>query len=150
MPWTITRLCIDCVDTGCVSVCPVDCIYEYVGEDKEHFPNMLYIHPEECIDCGACEPECPWQAIFEEPAVPDVFKDDIELNHKTLELDQFKVKNFVTTEHPTPEQIAANKVKWGWTEGCRRSLRLPVVIAKYNFETAPSGQDIVFCRKTEL
>src|SRR5215472_11838530 len=77
MPWTITRLCTDCVDTGCVSVCPVDCIYEYVGEDKEHFPDMLYIQSEGCIDCGACEPECPWQAIFEEPAVPDVFKDDI-------------------------------------------------------------------------
>jgi ferredoxin len=118
MPWTITRLCIDCLDTGCVSVCPVDCIYEYVGEDREHFPNMLYIHPDECIDCGACEPECPWQAIFEEPAVPEVFKDDIELNHKTVDMaDQFKVKTFVTTEHPTPEQIAANKVKWGWTEG---------------------------------
>ena len=43
MPWTITRLCIDCVDTGCVSVCPVDCIYEYVGTDKQKFPNMLYI-----------------------------------------------------------------------------------------------------------
>jgi ferredoxin len=93
--------------------------------DKEHFPNMLYIHPEECIDCGACEPECPWQAIFEEPAVPNVFKDDIELNHKTLELvDQFKIKNFLTTEHPTPEQIAANKVKWGWRKADRRSLRL--------------------------
>src|ERR1700740_2643306 len=64
MPWTITRLCIDCIDTGCVSVCPVDCIYEYVGDDNENFPNMLYIHPDECIDCGACEPECPWQAIF--------------------------------------------------------------------------------------
>jgi NAD-dependent dihydropyrimidine dehydrogenase PreA subunit len=34
MPWTTTRLCIDCVDTGCVSVCPVDCIYEYIGEEK--------------------------------------------------------------------------------------------------------------------
>ena len=73
MPWTITRLCIDCIDTGCVSVCPVDCIYEYVGDDRETFPNMLYIHPDECIDCGACEPECPWQAIFEEPAVPEIF-----------------------------------------------------------------------------
>src|SRR5713226_8642048 len=114
MPWTITRLCIDCVDTGCVSVCPVDCIYEYVGEDRERFPNMLYIHPDECIDCGACEPECPWQAIFEEPAVPEVFKDDIPLNHATVEMqDQFKVALFQKKEHPTPEQIAANKVKWG-------------------------------------
>jgi ferredoxin len=99
-------------------VCPVDCIYEYVGDDRETFPNMLYIHPDECIDCGACEPECPWQAIFEEPAVPEIFASDIELNHKTVDMaDQFKVMTFRTTEHPTPEQIAANKAKWGWTEG---------------------------------
>ncbi|HUY17925.1 MAG TPA: ferredoxin family protein [Candidatus Binataceae bacterium] len=114
MPWVITRLCIDCVDTGCVSVCPVDCIYEYVGSDKEHFPNQLYINPDECIDCGACEPECPWQAIFEEPAVPEVFKDDTALNRKSVEMsDQFKVKTFTAIEHPTSEQVAANKKKWG-------------------------------------
>ena len=110
MPWTITRLCIDCVDTGCVSVCPVDCIYEYVGPDKEKFPNQLYIDPDECIDCGACEPECPWQAIFEEPAVPDVLKDDIALNHAVLDLkDQFKVMAFKKVEHPTADQVAENK-----------------------------------------
>jgi len=114
MPWTITRLCRDCVDTGCVSVCPVDCIYEYVGADKVKFPNQLYIDPDECIDCGACEPECPWQAIFEEPAVPDVLKDDIALNHAILEIkDQFKVMPFKKVEHPTPEQVAENKKKWG-------------------------------------
>jgi NAD-dependent dihydropyrimidine dehydrogenase PreA subunit len=74
----------------------------------------LYIDPDECIDCGACEPECPWQAIFEEPGVPDVLKDDIALNHAILEIkDQFKVKTFVQTEHPNPEQIAENKKKWG-------------------------------------
>ena len=70
MTYIITRLCRDCVDTGCVAVCPVDCIYKYTGSDAEKFPNQLYIHPDECIDCGACEPECPWQAIFEEIAVP--------------------------------------------------------------------------------
>ena len=114
MPWTITRLCRDCLDTGCVSVCPVDCIYEYVGSDKQAFPNQLYINPDECIDCGACEPECPWQAIFEEPATPEIFKDDIALNHATLEKpDDFKVKAFVQTEHPTADQIAENKRKWG-------------------------------------
>ena len=116
MPWTITRLCRDCLDTGCVSVCPVDCIYEYTGSDKEKFPpNQLYIHPDECIDCGACEPECPWQAIFEEVAVPDVFKDDIPLNHGTLEFaSDFKVKTREQKEQPTPEQVAANKAKWGF------------------------------------
>ena len=114
MPWTITRLCIDCVDTGCVSVCPVDCIYEYVGPDKVKFPNQLYIDPDECIDCGACEPECPWQAIFEEPGVPDLLKDDIALNHALLELkDQFKVKAFEQGKHPTADEVAENKKKWG-------------------------------------
>jgi len=114
MPWVITRLCIGCLDTGCVSVCPVDCIYEYIGGDRSHFPNQLYINPDECIDCGACEPECPWQAIYEEPAVPDIFKGDIELNRKTAELlDQFKVRAFEDQERPTLEQVLANKTKWG-------------------------------------
>ena len=114
MTYIITRLCRDCVDTACVAVCPVDCIYAYKGADHAAFPNQLYIHPDECIDCGACEPECPWQAIFEEPAVPEVLNDDVALNHAMLDImDQFKVKAFVQTEHPTPEQIAENKKKWG-------------------------------------
>ena len=116
MTYIITRLCRDCVDIGCVAVCPVDCIYEYVGEDRETFPNQLYIHPDECIDCGACEPECPWQAIFEEVAVPEVFSDDITLNY--LMKDQaaeFKVPPYAKKPHPTADEIAANKQKWGWT-----------------------------------
>src|SRR5262245_844881 len=51
MPYIIAEPCINVKDRGCVDVCPVDCIYE--GDDH------LYIHPDECIDCGACEPECP-------------------------------------------------------------------------------------------
>ena len=92
MAYIITRLCRDCVDTGCVAVCPVDCIYEYTGTDREQWPNQLYIHPDECIDCGACEPECPWNAIFEEIAVPEAFKDDTPLNYKVMEnMSDFKV-----------------------------------------------------------
>jgi len=90
--------------------------YEYIGDDREQFPNQLYIHPDECIDCGACEPECPWQAIFEEPAVPEIFQDDIPLNHATTDPDrnsQFTVALFQKKEHPTAEQVAANKRKWG-------------------------------------
>lgn len=64
-----------------MSVCPVDCIYRYQGEDNERFPNQLFINPNECIDCGACEPECPWQAIFEEAAAPELSNDDIGLNY---------------------------------------------------------------------
>jgi NAD-dependent dihydropyrimidine dehydrogenase PreA subunit len=62
MTYVIAEACIGVKDRGCVDVCPVDCIYE--GEDQ------LYIHPDECIDCGACEPECPVTAIFPEEDVP--------------------------------------------------------------------------------
>ena len=51
MPYAVTSACIRCKYMDCVEVCPVDCFYE--GE------NMLVIHPDECIDCGVCEPECP-------------------------------------------------------------------------------------------
>ena len=60
MTYVITEPCIGTKDRSCVDVCPVDCIHE--GED------MLFIDPEECIDCGACEPECPVEAIF--PRMP--------------------------------------------------------------------------------
>lgn len=56
MTFVVTELCIRCKYTDCVEVCPVDCFYE--GE------NMLVISPDECIDCGVCEPECPADAII--------------------------------------------------------------------------------------
>ena len=55
MTYVVTENCIKCKYMDCVEVCPVDCFYE--GE------NMLVIHPDECIDCGVCEPECPAEAI---------------------------------------------------------------------------------------
>ena len=55
MTYVVNEKCIKCKYTDCVEVCPVDCFYE--GE------NMLVIHPDECIDCGVCEPECPVDAI---------------------------------------------------------------------------------------
>ena len=63
MTYIIAEPCIDTKDRGCVDVCPVDCIYEG--------PDILYIHPDECIDCGACEPECPVTAIFAEEDLPE-------------------------------------------------------------------------------
>ncbi len=60
MTWVVTSLCRDCVDLSCVEVCPVDCIYEYTGDDGETFPDQLYIEAEECIDCGICGPEASW------------------------------------------------------------------------------------------
>ena len=56
MTYVVTEACIKCKYMDCVEVCPVDCFYE--GE------NMLVIHPDECIDCGVCEPECPAEAIM--------------------------------------------------------------------------------------
>jgi ferredoxin len=56
MTYVVTENCIKCKYTDCVEVCPVDCFYE--GE------NMLVIHPDECIDCGVCVPECPAEAII--------------------------------------------------------------------------------------
>ena len=116
MTWVITRLCRDCLDISCVDVCPVECIYEYKGDDKKTFPNQLYIQPEECIDCGACEPECPWEAIYEDASVPEVFEADTPLNAKMMESqDDFEVPVNEGTDQPTPEQVAENKAKWKLT-----------------------------------
>ena len=82
MAYIITRLCRDCVDTGCVAVCPVDCIYEYTGSDREAWPNQLYIHPDECIDCGACVPACPVEAIYSLDETPRKWANFIHLNAK--------------------------------------------------------------------
>ncbi len=115
MTWVITRLCRDCVDQSCVEVCPVDCIYEYTGNDAQAFPIQLYIEPDECIDCGVCEPECPWEAIFEDEQVPEVFVQDTELNAKIVDTrDDFEVPEKDDMEIPTPEQIKGNKEKWGY------------------------------------
>jgi len=72
MTYIIAEPCIGTKDAACVEVCPVDCIYE--GEDQ------FYIHPEECIDCGACEPECPVQAIFPDTDVPPEWTAFIQKN----------------------------------------------------------------------
>lgn len=80
MPYVITEACAGTKDRACVDVCPVDCIYEG--------PDQLYIHPDECIDCGACEPECPVTAIFPEEDVPQNMQQFIQINR-----DVFKGEN---------------------------------------------------------
>ena len=72
MTYIVTDNCIACKYTDCVEVCPVDCFYE--GE------NMLVIHPDECIDCGVCEPECPAEAI--RPDTESGLDNWLELNRK--------------------------------------------------------------------
>ena len=117
MPWVITKLCRDCVDQSCVEVCPVDCIYGYTGSDTASFPNQLYINPEECIDCGVCEPECPWEAIYEDERVPEVFSDDVGQNAKVAEnQDDFEVPEVEDKDKPSEDQVKANKEKWKLSE----------------------------------
>src|SRR6266705_295512 len=81
MPFIITDPCIETKDTACVDVCPVDCIHPRKDEPEFAQTTMLYIHPEECIDCGACVPACPVAAIYESvDATPSHQKDLIEAN----------------------------------------------------------------------
>jgi NAD-dependent dihydropyrimidine dehydrogenase PreA subunit len=75
MAYTITAPCVDVKDQACVEVCPVDCIHFEDGVDR-----TLFIEPNECIDCGACEPVCPTEAIFANDAVPEDQKPWIEVN----------------------------------------------------------------------
>ncbi|AHH94307.1 hypothetical protein GCM10010174_22210 [Kutzneria viridogrisea] len=70
--YVIAEPCVDVLDKACIEECPVDCIYE--GD------RMLYIHPDECVDCGACEPVCPVEAIYYEDDVPDQWKDYTKAN----------------------------------------------------------------------
>lgn len=98
MAYIITEPCVGTCDTSCVKVCPVDCIkfeaqlgrqkvtetdLDRLPEDKRILVtnnNQLYIDPDTCIDCGACEPECPVDAIFEADNVPDKWNHYIEIN----------------------------------------------------------------------
>ena len=115
MAWVITRLCRDCVDQSCVEVCPVDCIYGYDGDDSATFPNQLFIDPEEGINCGVCEPECPWEAIFEDEQTPSVFEEDIAINAKIVdERDDFEVPEREDADVPSTDQLTANKEKWSY------------------------------------
>lgn len=90
MTYIIAEPCVDVLDRACVDVCPVDCIYEVedtqLSEGDEAYKKMLYIHPEECIDCGACEPECPVEAIFPEDEVPDKWNDYTRYNYEAFGL----------------------------------------------------------------
>jgi NAD-dependent dihydropyrimidine dehydrogenase PreA subunit len=80
MTYIITQPCIGVKDASCVDVCPVDCIHPSSSEPDFDENEQLYINPDECIDCGACEPACPVTAIFEESAVPDEWKSFIKVN----------------------------------------------------------------------
>jgi len=71
MTFVITETCIDVKDAACVDVCPVDCIHPTKEEAQFEEVTMLYIDPDECIDCDACVPVCPVDAIYSEDELPE-------------------------------------------------------------------------------
>jgi len=70
--YAIALPCVDCNSNACIEECPVDCIYQ--GE------RMLYIHPGECVGCGACEPVCPVEAIYHADNMPLLWRDFLRIN----------------------------------------------------------------------
>jgi NAD-dependent dihydropyrimidine dehydrogenase PreA subunit len=121
MAFIITDPCIDTKDTACVDVCPVDCIHPRKDEPEFAQTRMLYIHPEECIDCGACVPACPVAAIYDSPdSTPASQKDLIEANaiYRNGEPDTIAQAEAIVAAHaeahadlmaiPGPERAAAH------------------------------------------
>ena len=95
MSFIIGKACVDCMDTACANACPVDCIHgpinvegsgSEVGEQgREAFPGgQLYINPDTCINCGACVPECPVDAIYRNEKEAILYDDEISV-HKNYE-----------------------------------------------------------------
>ena len=98
MTFVVTENCIKCKYTDCVEVCPVDCFYDG--------GNMLVIHPDECIDCGVCVPECPAEAIFSD-VDPEVTPAMLELNAKYSDI----WPNITMKRNPLPDADELNGQK---------------------------------------
>lgn len=107
MTYIVTKPCLGMKDRSCVEVCPVDCFYDIrkkaindkygvtvEGEDGDEKTGLLVIHPDECINCGACETECPVEAIFEDSAVPEEYQEFTKINEdETLNLTDEELDN---------------------------------------------------------
>ena len=105
MTYVVAEPCVKCKHTDCVSVCPVDCFYE--GE------NFLVIDPDECIDCGACIPECPVEAIFADDELPERWSEYLDLNER------------LSSEWPSitvKKDVLPDAAKWGTVESKRDQL----------------------------
>ena len=91
MTYLVNDKCIKCKYMDCVEVCPVDCFYEG--------PEFLVIHPDECIDCGLCEPECPIEAIYSDDELPDNQIEFVEINAKLADV----YENITEAKEPLPD-----------------------------------------------
>ncbi len=115
MAYVVTRLCRDCIDGSCVEVCPIsDCIVAHRPADgSSDLPNQLFIDPDQCIDCGACEPACPWEAIALDDDVPRLFADDIALNAiAAARPHDFVPATIRTRPKPSQAEVDANRRRW--------------------------------------
>jgi ferredoxin len=101
MTFVVTESCIKCKYTDCVEVCPVDCFYEG--------PNFMVIHPDECIDCALCEPECPVNAIVSE----DDLTTDVQRQFLEINADRALVWRNITAKKDAPEDAK----EWEAVEG---------------------------------
>src|SRR5437870_11854234 len=105
MPFIITDPCIETKDTACVDVCPVDCIHPRKYEPEFAQATMLYIHPAECIDCGACVPACPVAAIYESTdATPSHQKHLLDANplYRNRDADPMPTADALVQAHVAP------------------------------------------------
>lgn len=92
MAYVVTKACLGNLDRSCVEVCPVDCFYHIkdkslnqrfaIAAKSDAEAGMLMIHPDECINCGACETECPVDAIYEDTGVPSELQEFVKLNEQ--------------------------------------------------------------------
>ena len=99
MTFVVTEACIKCKYTDCVEVGRVDCFYEW--------PDFLVIHPDECIDCGLCEPECPIDAIFSEDELPQDQIEFIEINARLSDV----YENITESKEPLPDAEKYKEIK---------------------------------------
>lgn len=95
MPYVVAEPCINCKHTDCVEVCPVDCFYEG--------PNFLAINPDECIDCNACVPVCPTEAIFADDELPEHWAHYADWNAHLAREWQAAGFNITEKKDPLPE-----------------------------------------------
>ena len=120
MTYVVTESCIKCKYTDCVEVCPVDCFYEG--------PEFLVIHPDECIDCGLCEPECPIEAIFADDELPKDHIEFIEINAKLADV----YENITEASEPLPDADSFKNV-----EGKKQFLNIGINTS----ETMPANNE---------
>ena len=120
MTYVVTESCIKCKYTDCVEVCPVDCFYEG--------PEFLVIHPDECIDCGLCEPECPIEAIFADDELPKDQIEFIEINAKLADV----YENITEAAEPLPDADSFKDV-----EGKKQFLNIGINTS----ETMPANNE---------